>query len=287
MTSETQVFLRGNEYLSYLLSQSDISITSFDIDERTEMGTYNRTRPAYVMSYHKSGTAMLRVGDETFSITPGTVVLIPPNIEHDHYKTSCESTVFMWWHFTYKISGTVDVLKLFDFPLMFKPLCVERFETVFNEFVGAANAVDQFPKVVLREAKALELLYLLLESAINHPGTSFSLGAESEQFVSILAEVIRHPERKLSLSLLSKRMHLHPTYISNRFQSLFGKSLGHMQRDIRIERAKMLLSSTEMQISEIAESIGLGGNPDLDKLFKRYVGLTPTQYRNLSLNERG
>ncbi|MCL6548297.1 MAG: AraC family transcriptional regulator [Alicyclobacillus sp.] len=284
--SEPRALSLHNEYLSYLLSQASIHIVSFDIHERTEMGTFNRVRPAYVMSYHKSGTAMLRVGQETHCITPGTVVLIPPNVEHDHYKTTSDPTVFMWCHFTCKISGTVDVLKLFNFPLMFRPIETDRFERVFNEFVAAAKQSGQFPKVLLREAKAMELVYLLLESAVNHPDTSFSFGAESEKFFTVLAELVQHPERRLSLAELAERLHLHPTYISNRFRSLFGMTLREIQRDLRLERAKLLLGSTDLSIAEVAERVGFPASSEFNRMFKRYTGLTPTQYRNLASDER-
>lgn len=275
-----------NEYLTFLLSQARIQVVAVDIHERTEMSTFNRSRPEYVMSYHKVGHANLRVNNKVYAITPGTVVLIPPNIAHDHYKTSSERTVFMWWHFTYKISDSLDVLKFFNFPLTFQPLLANRFESVFNEFVGATKDSDQFPKVLLREAKALELLYLLLESAIRQSAITLQFRNDSERFFLILSEMVKFPERKFSLTELSDRLHLHPTYVSNRFRMLFGKSLGQVQRDLRIDRAKTLLSTTSFSVAEVAENVGLQGNSELTRMFTRYVGLTPSQYRNISTRER-
>ena len=48
---------------------------------------------------------------------------------------------------------------------------------------------------------------------------------------------------------------------------------------VRIEEAKRLLHNPQYLIDEIAENIGYDDASYFTKVFKRYEGVTPTQYR--------
>ncbi|MEE1198283.1 MAG: helix-turn-helix transcriptional regulator [Acutalibacteraceae bacterium] len=48
---------------------------------------------------------------------------------------------------------------------------------------------------------------------------------------------------------------------------------------IRIERAKELLDFTDKSIADIAESSGFQDQNYFARIFKKQVGLSPTQYR--------
>lgn len=47
----------------------------------------------------------------------------------------------------------------------------------------------------------------------------------------------------------------------------------------RIERAKMLLSTTALSIEEIALKVGFASRIFFDRVFREEVGVTPKQYR--------
>ena len=47
----------------------------------------------------------------------------------------------------------------------------------------------------------------------------------------------------------------------------------------RIQAAKELLTGTKMSIEEISEQTGFCDNSYFCKLFRRYEGITPTQFR--------
>lgn len=270
-----------HKQIDRLLQSAELSIVEFDLHIRNEMKTFNRSLPFYVMSYHKIGEAILRVGEEIYKIKPGTVAIIPPNIEHDHYKETDEETVFLWCHFTYEIGNVIDVLKLFNFPITFNLKNSEEFERVFMEFKEINQKDDFLSKTILTKAKSHEMLYLLLESIMNSKNDLFHQ-SQSECFLCMLTQFIKNPDKDVSLNDLSTQYHLHPTYISNRFKELFGKSPIQVQRELKIDRAKKLLRSTQLSVTEIAHSLGFQGIPGFTRLFKSYVGISPSQYRTLN-----
>jgi AraC family transcriptional regulator, arabinose operon regulatory protein len=267
--------------IDYLLQSAELTIVEFDIHERNEMKTFNRTLPSYVMSYIKKGEAKLRIKDEVYHLAPGTVVIIPPHIEHDHYKETNDETIFLWCHFTYEIGSALDVLKIFNLPITFKLQNPEMFERVFVDFVEITDSQDFLIKTILKKAKSYEILYLLLENIMRSQEKVFEQD-HSKGFISMLTQIVKNPEKEVSLKELSNQFHLHPTYISNRFKELFGKSPIQIQRELKIDRAKKLLRSTEMSVTEIAHEVGYMVVPGFTRLFKNYVGISPTQYRNMN-----
>jgi AraC family transcriptional regulator of arabinose operon len=267
--------------LDILLQNAVLHIIEFDIHTRTEMRTYNRTRPCYVMSYHKKGNAKLKIGDEIYSIVPGTVMLIPPNCQHDHYKENADESVFLWSHFTFEIAGVIDVLKFFQIPVTFKLKDSEEFEKVFMQYNELKQQTGFLPQTILRKAKALELIYLMLESAIRIERES-DKSLRSRSFLEILSKIIQHPEQDFSLAQFAKEMNMHPTYISNRFKELYGRSPIQVQREMKMFKAKTLLKTSDLSVTQIANSLGFSGIPNFTRLFKSYVGISPSQFRKIN-----
>lgn len=273
--------------LEQLLSHAELHVLEFNIHQRREMKTFKRCVPYYIVSYHKTGYAKLRVGDQIYTISPDTVICIPPYMEHDHYKTSNEETVFLWWHFRFQIANVVDVMKMFSLPLVFKLQDSRHFEEVFHQFMQSSDRARYLPATILKQAKAWELLYIILDGAIELENGKEHASNEvasipSQSFLRVLSQIIQHPERQLSLQQLADELHMHPTYICNRFKELFGKSPMQMLREMKIQRAKTLLETTELTVTNISHTLGYNEVQNFTRLFKAYVGVSPMQFRNLN-----
>ena len=75
--------------------------------------------------------------------------------------------------------------------------------------------------------------------------------------------------------------------LERKFRATFGVSIIEHLRQIRINRARELLVSTEAPITEIAELCGLSSYNYLNRIFKNATGLSPSQYRaRSSLNQK-
>ena len=64
-----------------------------------------------------------------------------------------------------------------------------------------------------------------------------------------------------------------------RFQEATGASPGDWLISERVEAAKSLLSSDDLAIEGVAAAVGFGSAHALRHLFRKTVGLTPTEYR--------
>lgn len=83
----------------------------------------------------------------------------------------------------------------------------------------------------------------------------------------------------LSLNNLSKIFEVNPSYLSTLFKKETGCTLTEYVNKQRIERAKELLVSTNIQIQNIAPRCGMLDVNYFTKTFKKYTDLTPKKYR--------
>jgi len=268
----------GWETLRTIVENAALDIVEFDVHNRTELDYRNRVLPFYVVSYIKEGTCRVRFEGRDFAAGPGDVIFLPPHIRHDHVKDTRENTVFMWWHFHFRIAGVMDVLRLFRLPVVFPLPGAARLETIFGEYIGYAAHPRSLADIIMKESKALELIAILLEAAVDsgeiRPG-----GPVSDVFAEMLADMVSHPESRYTLEQLGAKYHMHPTYITNRFKQVFRITPKQLQARIRFDKARKLLLADGTSVTEIASALGYEDLDDFTRFFKTHAGLSPLAFR--------
>lgn len=88
-----------------------------------------------------------------------------------------------------------------------------------------------------------------------------------------------YSQENLSLSDVCSHIHMSISYFSAQFKQHTGKTFVEYLTDVRLERAKELLSFHDMKTYEIAESVGYSDPQYFSVIFKRHVGVSPKQYR--------
>lgn len=83
----------------------------------------------------------------------------------------------------------------------------------------------------------------------------------------------------ISLQDVAGQVHLNPTYFSSLFKQCTGSSFKEYLNMVRVEESKRLLSNTDYSIIDIAIAVGFEDQSYFSKVFKKYTGLTPKQYR--------
>lgn len=111
-------------------------------------------------------------------------------------------------------------------------------------------------------------------------------GGEERVISSITRYMQEHLSEDISLSVLADRFHLNPQYISQLFKNEIGVGFLAYLTNIRMEKAKKLLLSTALSVTEIASYVGYGDYRVFTKVFKKTEGITPSQFRREFLNEK-
>jgi AraC family transcriptional regulator, arabinose operon regulatory protein len=271
-----------NEKLNVLIENASLDIFEFDVHSyppRTTMNVTGRTTSYYIMSYIKQGLAHVRFRNKIYVTEPGTVAILPPGEPHDHVRISDDPAMFLWWHFNFKIANTVDVLKLVNLPLIFRLSNSGDFEKVFHEYMELTRKPVSISNMIMRKAKSLEVMAFLMESAQTGNSLYNSKGVP-ESFSRILLEIAQNPGENCNLGALAEKYHMHPTYISNRFKDYFGISPVKFHRGVVMEKAKSLLRSDGMTVSQVAAALSFNDLSTFTRFFTTHTGIPPTKFKN-------
>lgn len=88
-----------------------------------------------------------------------------------------------------------------------------------------------------------------------------------------------YADPNLSAAMISRRFGLAPAYISHIFHQSTGMKLLDYIHTTRIEHIKRLLLGTSMRLDDIAKRTGYIDRYSMSRVFRRYVGMTPSDYR--------
>ncbi|MEK8128283.1 response regulator transcription factor [Paenibacillus filicis] len=86
---------------------------------------------------------------------------------------------------------------------------------------------------------------------------------------------------ELSLKMLGAHYSIHPVYLGQLFTKETNESFTEYINRYRIEKAKELLKTTQAKVHTIAKDVGYWEVGYFYKQFKKYVGISPTDYRGL------
>ena len=90
----------------------------------------------------------------------------------------------------------------------------------------------------------------------------------------------------LSLKTQAKLLNVNPSYLSTLFKKETGFTLTEYVNRKRVEHAILLLNSTDMQIQTIALYCGIPDVNYFTKTFKKLIGKTPKEYREIIYNSK-
>jgi len=131
-------------------------------------------------------------------------------------------------------------------------------------------------------SNAEELNTMLEESALAVTQKVNSYNSRSMKLVlrKAIDYLHEHYNEQITLNEISEHTFVSPYYISRMFKRETGKNFVDYLNEIRIEKAKEMLKDVRYKTYEIAEKVGIPDAHYFSRLFKKYVGLTPTEYRD-------
>lgn len=85
--------------------------------------------------------------------------------------------------------------------------------------------------------------------------------------------------RDLSLRVIAENLNISAGYLSTLFRQETGRTITDFVNEKRIEHAASLLCSSSLQVQTVAQYCGIPDVNYFSKIFKRYHGVTPREYR--------
>jgi AraC family transcriptional regulator len=224
-----------------------------------------------------SGTYSEKYADREFVWGQGALHLLPAGERHEN-----------------QFSSVVRCLRV-----KIEELAVERLgdesKRVFSEPRELAGPLSAWlANRVLREFRAQDdvaplamegvLLEILAESARScDEGSGVSAPAWLRRVREALDESYLQAPGLADLAAVGG---VHPVHLSREFRKRYHITIGEYIRKRRIEHASGLLSNSVMPMAEIASKCGFSDQSHFCALFKKYSGMTPAKFRDLSERPR-
>ena len=87
--------------------------------------------------------------------------------------------------------------------------------------------------------------------------------------------------KKITIQSITKELHINRNTLRERFYKATGTSMIIYLNELRIGRAALILRETDLLITEICEKVGFSDITNFGRTFKRILGCSPSEYRNL------
>jgi len=148
---------------------------------------------------------------------------------------------------------------------------IGNYETVFKKLFHQKSTERSF--LWLKEL-ALKIVYHL-ELKRRKPVTLI------QQIVNYVDEEYRNP---ISIKVISYSFNISAAYLGRLFKQETGEGFSRYLNNLRIEKAKELLVSTNIKANKIALEVGYSDSNYFYNIFKKYTGIYPSEYIDLNTN---
>jgi|GEM_PF-1989606 len=139
------------------------------------------------------------------------------------------------------------------------------------------NAEEKISRCVT----SMELQHLLRGWATR---TADAIGEKIERKDPITSFVMEFVNDNMAddiyLDVLAEKLNLSSGYLSTYFKEKTGINIVEYVNETRIRKAASLLMDSRLKIKEIAEAVGYRNITSFNRMFKKYTGLKPSEYRN-------
>ncbi|WP_346830975.1 AraC family transcriptional regulator [Pseudomonas abietaniphila] len=116
--------------------------------------------------------------------------------------------------------------------------------------------------------------------ACQQASPQFNEGQQNALLVRDIQRYVReHLEAELNIESIAHEFHLSRRHLTRIFKAQTGETLLDFANRSRVEKASALISTTSRSILEVCLAVGLDSPSYLARLFKRYLGVTPSELR--------
>ncbi|WP_028608818.1 helix-turn-helix domain-containing protein [Paenibacillus harenae] len=270
---------------------------------------FKRSVNEYVLYFIRSGELHIREEDKRYVLRKGDMFILEPNMEHEGTeKHVCD---YYYIHFEHPDMKTVHIedmqavahyfiarheqppfalsvpspAEIGPFDCYFPKYHTISDKTRFQQTLHAMNEMLHLykRKHYNRSLTALKFTQLLIELS---RGNFTDELQRNDRFHSkaivkvnaLLDYIHQNYQSKITGSGIERLFETNFDYLNRAFKKATGQSISRYINTVRINQAKELIETTPLSIGEIGYLTGLNDPYHFSKVFKKYVGVSPTQY---------
>ena len=237
------------------------------------------------------GSLNVQIGTEFVEAKAGDFLYVPPTMVFRADATDCKATVR---GMIFDMSIIEENLENFDSEIFYMFYVQSKNKiAVFNPEHPVHPTLKRFMQESYEEYATKDICYKLpIRANIYKIMTAllrFYCGSRNELDRMIYHNVLRlrpaiayieeHFKDKIYIEELSAMINVSPDYFTKVFKESIGKTPIDYINGMRVNCAMELLCSTDMPMTDIADSIGFCNPNYFHKIFKQYMDVSPLAYR--------
>lgn len=229
----------------------------------------------FLLMYIKSGKAFVEYEGKSIVAKPGDAVFLDCKKKHSY--GSIKKLETLWLHFDGNVSGSF-------FQLLYERTGASTTLTDGMAFTKTlASIIEGYEKgSLLPEATVSYHIHKLLSELVEAPSKKEKSLNQEDAVNDAIDFILENFHKKLSMEHISKAAHLSPYHLSRIFKVRTGYSPYEYILMVRLNHAKHLLKSSELQIKDIAFKTGFFSESNFTVAFKSQIGITPSEFRRIS-----
>lgn len=235
--------------------------------------------PDNILLYCVKGKGWYTVNDRRFEMGANQFVIIPATKAHLRYGSDDKNPWTIYWvHFSGRDMDSFN--RGFNIGLLDGPRHMHSNEAgiqlwdIMYQSLKMGFGRDNMGRANL-------CLYHFVSSFL-YPEKEYE---EENEAAGRIDGTIKHMQQHLSATLtvedLAQQCELSPSHFSNLFKKATGMSPLNYFIHLKLQRACLLLYTTDMKIKDVAVIIGYNDPYHFSRLFKKTMHISPEQYRGL------
>lgn len=247
-------------------------------DETHEIGP--RVLDTYKLVIVLSGQGYLSQDDhETITLKANDIFILFANHKHHYWADPDDPWVITWVAFNgADSSNLLSAVHVTLDNYVVKDVLTDSIRSSMTKLIQAlADETD-----VYRLSAVSTLFSVFNKLRMNLKNIPSKPENDEEPLVPRIATFIEQNYfMEIDMNMICDNIHYSRSYLSRVFKSEKGITIKEFLRDIRIGKAKNLLSGTSLSVQEVAKSVGIIDSLYFSRIFRQQTGYSPSEYRQL------
>ncbi len=151
-----------------------------------------------------------------------------------------------------------------------------------NDIYRLAQKTDPMRNLIIHQKFVEFLILLFLNRDSNIYSNESGLSELEKKVYAVAGYIHAHYPEELSLDSLAREFCISPSYLSHRFSEVTGFSVTDYIQMTRVRNVQALLVNTRIPITEVTEPCGFNCFSQFNRVFRKHIGMSPSQYRKLN-----
>ncbi|SDA14365.1 AraC-type DNA-binding protein [Ruminococcus sp. YE71] len=225
--------------------------------------------------YCTKGNGVLCIDGSRIEIPPNTAFFLPSGYPHEYYPTAEE------WDLHWVVPDGYACGDLLTYIGLDKPTVIELKDTALLEHFFSRMHESIRGDSIGGNLRASGYLYNFLIELYRQMNSGRIIRTSNRAIVAAIDHINNCYMNKITMAELCEVTELSKQQLCRLFKRYLNSRPMEYIAKRRIQAAKEMLTSTEMSVEDIADAVGFCSGSYFCKLFSRYEGMTPTQFRNI------